>query len=101
VETIVQTILRTGAPVVGIEVNGQRPDGSNKDQVWITYWHPLEDRDGAVIGINVAAEDITDRKRAEAQLAASQERLRDLNKELAQRVEARVPGREFPGPRDD
>src|SRR5215471_6484652 len=44
VEHIVQTILRTGEPIVGIEVNGQRPDGSNKERVWITYWHPLKDR---------------------------------------------------------
>src|SRR5262249_10326817 len=36
VEQIVQTILRTGEPVTGIEVNGQRPDGTNTDRVWIT-----------------------------------------------------------------
>src|SRR5215469_4230713 len=64
VEHIVQTILRTGEPIVGIEVNGQRPDGSNKERVWITYWHPLKDRSGNVVGINVAAEEITERKRA-------------------------------------
>src|SRR6202051_5380701 len=78
VEHIVKTILQTGFPVTGVEVNGQRPDGSNSDRVWITYWHPLKDRSGEVVGINVAAEEITERKRAEAALAASQERLRDL-----------------------
>jgi len=35
VENIVQAILRTGESITGIEVNGQRPDGSNKDRVWI------------------------------------------------------------------
>jgi PAS domain S-box-containing protein len=45
VEYIVQTILRTGEPITGVEVNGQRPDGSNVDRVWITYWHPFKDRD--------------------------------------------------------
>src|ERR1700683_5822589 len=29
VEHIVRTILRTGEPITGIEVGGQRPDGSN------------------------------------------------------------------------
>ena len=91
---IVATILRTGAPITGIEVNGQRPDGSNSDRVWITYWHPLKDRSGEVVGINVAAEEITERKRAEADLAASEARLRDLNKELAERVEARAQERD-------
>src|SRR6516162_1037472 len=79
VEQIVQAILRTGEPVTGIEVNGQRPDGSNKDRVWITYWHPLKDGSGQIVGINVAAEEITERKRVEADLAASQEELRSVN----------------------
>src|SRR5215475_12354237 len=36
VERIVQAILRTGEPVTGIEVRGQRTDKSNADHVWIT-----------------------------------------------------------------
>ncbi len=94
VERIVHTILRSGEPITGIEVNGQRPDGSNTERVWVTYWHPLKNRDGDIIGINVAAEEITDRKRAESSLAASQERLRELNETLAQRVEARAQERD-------
>ena len=43
VEHIVQTILRTGEAITGIEVSGQRPDGSNAERVWLTYWHPLKD----------------------------------------------------------
>src|SRR6202451_3319243 len=93
VELIVKTILQTGTPITGIEVNGQRPDGSNSDRVWITYWHPLKDRSGEVGGINVAAEEMTERKRAEADLAASEDRLRDLNKERAERGEARAQER--------
>jgi PAS domain S-box-containing protein len=94
VEQIVQTILRSGEPITGIEVNGQRPDGSNVDRVWITYWHPLKNRNGDVIGVNVAAEEITERKRAEAELAASQEHLRNLNETLAERVEAQAQERD-------
>ena len=97
VEQIVQAILRTGEPVTGIEVNGQRPDGSNKDRVWITYWHPLKDSNGQVVGINVAAEEITERKRAEADLAASQEELRKINNALAERVQAQAQERESTG----
>jgi PAS domain S-box-containing protein len=63
VEHIVQTILRTGEPITGIEVNGQRPDGGNAERVWVTYWHPLKDRAGSILGINVVAEEITERKR--------------------------------------
>jgi len=79
VENIVQTVLRTGEPVVGIEVNGQRPDNQNAERFWTTNWHPLKSPEGTIIGISVAAEEITERKRAEAAL-------RELNETLEQRV---------------
>jgi PAS domain S-box-containing protein len=94
VEQIVQMILRTREPIIGIELNGQRPDGSNLDRVWITYWHPLKNGAGDVVGINVAAKEITERKRAEADLAASQDQLRNLNETLAERVEAQAQERD-------
>ena len=94
VEHIVGTILSSGEPITGVEVNGQRPDGSNTERVWVTYWHPLKNGSGDIVGINVAAEEITDRKRAEADLAASKDRLRLLNETLAERVEARVQERD-------
>jgi PAS domain S-box-containing protein len=94
VEQIVQTVLRTGESITGIEVRGQRPDRSNLDRVWITHWHPSKDRSGNIFGINVAAEEITDRKRAEADLSASQDRLRNLNDILTERVEAQVQERD-------
>jgi len=93
VENIVQTILRTGNSITGIELVGQRPDGGNADRVWITNWHPLIATDGSILGINVASEEITERKRMEAALAASEaksrelaDNLRNLNESLEQRV---------------
>lgn len=94
VEHIVQTILRTGDSIIGVEVKGQRPDGSNLDRVWITHWHPLKDRYGNIIGINVAAEEITERKRFETDLDAVQDQLRSLNSSLAVRVEAQAQERD-------
>ena len=93
VEWIVREIMRSGEPITGVEVNGQRPDGTNVERVWVTYWHPLKSGNGEVIGINVAAEEITERKRAEAERAAMQDRLRRLNKSLAERVEAEAQER--------
>jgi PAS domain S-box-containing protein len=90
VERIVASIMRTGQPVTGVEVRGQRADGSNADHVWITSWHPLKKPDGAVIGINVVAEDVTERKRAEAVLVASETALRDSEarfRELADNID--------------
>jgi PAS domain S-box-containing protein len=84
VEHIVQTILRTGEAVTGVEVSGQRPDGGNAERVWLTYWHPLKDTTGNILGINVVAEEITERKRAEAALAASEARFRELADNMSQ-----------------
>jgi PAS domain S-box-containing protein len=77
VESLVQTIIRTGEPVTGVEVRGQRADRSNADHIWITNWHPLKSERGDIIGVNVVAEDVTERKRAEAELIASETALRE------------------------
>src|SRR5215471_21349430 len=88
VERIVQTILQEGKPITGVEVSGQRTDQFNGDRWWSTSWHPLRAPDGSIVGINVVAEEITERKRAEAALVASEARYRDLTRTLEQRVEA-------------
>jgi PAS domain S-box-containing protein len=86
VENIVQTILRTGHPIVGIEVNGQLPDKQSAERFWTTNWHPLKDPHGNIIGISVSAEEITERKRVEAAL-------RELNETLERRIEEEVQER--------
>jgi len=75
VEGIVRSIIDTGDPVIGIEVAGQRAD-QTEERFWITYWHPLRSPSGEIVGINVAAEEITERKRAEAALQASEREIR-------------------------
>src|SRR5450755_4028039 len=75
VEGIVRSIMNTGDPVTGIEVAGQRADQA-EERSWVTYWHPLRNSAGEIVGINVAAEEVTERKRAEAALHASERELR-------------------------
>jgi PAS domain S-box-containing protein len=75
VEGIVRSIMDTGEPVIGVEVAGQRADQTD-ERFWITYWHPLRSPSGEIIGVNVAAEEVTERKRAEAALHASQQEIR-------------------------
>jgi PAS domain S-box-containing protein len=84
VEKIVQLVLSTGEPIIGVEVNGQRPDGSNAERFWLTSWHPLRGPKGAIVGINVVAEEITERKRTQAALAASEARFRELADHISQ-----------------
>jgi PAS domain S-box-containing protein len=85
VESIVHSIMETGEPVTGIEVAGQRAD-QNEERSWITYWHPVRGPDGGIVGVNVAAEEITERKRAEAALQASERQFHTLADSIPQLV---------------
>lgn len=72
IEAIVRSIMETGEPVIGIEVAGQRVDQS-EERFWITYWHPQRGPAGDIIGVNIAAEEITERKRSERELRSAKE----------------------------
>jgi PAS domain S-box-containing protein len=83
VEGIVSSIMQTGEPVTGIEVAGQRADQTD-ERFWITYWHPLRSPSGEIVGVNVAAEEITERKRTEKALRESEVRFRELANNISQ-----------------
>ena len=85
VENIVRSIMATGEPVTGIEVAGQRADQTD-ERSWVTYWHPLRGPTGEIVGVNVAAEEITERKRAEAALQASERQFHTLADSIPQLV---------------
>jgi PAS domain S-box-containing protein len=85
VEDIVRSIMETGEPVTGIEVAGQRAD-QTEERFWVTYWHPLRSPSGEIVAVNVAAEEITDRKRAEAALQASERQFHTLADSIPQLV---------------
>jgi PAS domain S-box-containing protein len=72
VEQIVCSIMETGEPVTGIEVAGQRAD-QTEERAWITYWHPLRAPSGEIVAVNVAAEEITERKRNEQGMRRARE----------------------------
>jgi PAS domain S-box-containing protein len=91
VEAIVRSIMETGEPVTGIEVAGQRAD-QPEERSWITYWHPLRAPSGEIVAVNVAAEEITARKRSEQEMRrareAAEQALENLRQTQASLVEA-------------
>ena len=91
VEAIVRSIMETGEPVIGIEVAGQRAD-QVEERHWVTYWHPLRAPSGEIVAVNVAAEEITERKRAEREVRnardAAETALRHLRETQDSLIEA-------------
>jgi PAS domain S-box-containing protein len=76
-EEALRTILRTGARL-DFEMRGTTAAQPGVERFWSEHWVPMMDDDGRVVGISVAAEEITERKRAAEALAASEERYRTL-----------------------
>lgn len=75
-----QRIIRTGEPLLDQEERETWPDGR---ETWVsTNKLPLRDADGRIIGSFGLSRDITDRRRADEQLARYAEELRRKNQEL-------------------
>lgn len=95
VERLVKSIVARGEPVTGIEISDQRADGAGADRCWLTNWYPLKGPDGRVLGVNVAAEEITERKRALTAVAASEARYRALVRATSSLVWTATPDGQF------
>ncbi len=89
--------METGEPVVGIEVAGQRADQVD-ERSWMTYWHPLRSPSGEIVAVNVAAEEITERKRAEQEIRNARDAAETALRHLRETQELADRGREACGP---
>jgi len=75
-ETAAKEIFETKNNVVGREFSGITPAQPGVLRTWIEEWYPLKDSSHQIIGINVAALEITEIKKAEKALKKSEEKLR-------------------------
>jgi PAS domain S-box-containing protein len=76
-ERIAAQVFATGEPVVS-EVFGMTQAKPGKQRHWTVQWVPVIDASGVVTGINVVADEITERKDAEFKLRASEQRHRTM-----------------------
>ena len=72
VEPLLRQVVETGEPMLNIEIKGETPAQPGVERVWKANWFPLRNPSGEVVGINIVAEEITERKQAEAALQESQ-----------------------------
>jgi PAS domain S-box-containing protein len=69
-EPMLRRILATGEPILDVEIAGETAAQPGVERVWLEHWFPVQDPDGAVVGINVVVQEITERSRAEADRVA-------------------------------
>ncbi|RIH81559.1 Alkaline phosphatase synthesis sensor protein PhoR [Calidithermus terrae] len=74
VEPILHEVLRTGEPVLDVGVAG-RPDRPGDGGYYLASYYPIREN-GEVWGVGAVVQDISERKRAEEELRASEERFR-------------------------
>ncbi|HUR93794.1 MAG TPA: response regulator [Gemmatimonadales bacterium] len=72
VEPRMREILRTGQPMIGFEVRGETPAQPGVERVWVETWYPLLAPDGRIVGINIAADEVTEQRRLQEQLHEAQ-----------------------------
>ena len=72
VESKLCTVLSTGHRLTGVEIRGETPAMPGVERVWIQHWYPLRAPDGSVTGVNIAAEEVTQQRRAQEQLQQAQ-----------------------------
>ncbi|MBI5667666.1 MAG: PAS domain-containing protein [Chloroflexi bacterium] len=80
-EPLGQQVIKTGQPILNVEVTGEMAFRSGVERTLIEHWVPLKDQTGRVTGINIVAEDVTERKQMEAaerEQRALAESLRDI-----------------------
>jgi PAS domain S-box-containing protein len=83
-ERIFRTVLETGKPVLAAEIAGTNPAQPGLQRTWLASWHPIFDAEHEIVGVNVVAEEITERKRAEATLQDREEEFRTLANSIPQ-----------------
>ena len=73
-ESLLRGILETGEPIRNFELSGETASQPGVVRTWLENWFPLKDAGGEIVAINVVVQEITDRKQAELDLLASNER---------------------------
>ena len=71
-EPRLRELLRTGQPVLDLEIRGETPGQLGVERVWVVTWLPLAAPDGRIIGINISTEEVTEQRRLQEHLQEAQ-----------------------------
>lgn len=73
IEPLFGRVLEAGEPLTGIELSGEVPAQPDVQRTWVVQLYPLKSPQGAVVGVGLICEEVTEQRRAQlgqAHLAA-------------------------------
>jgi PAS domain S-box-containing protein len=73
-------VLRSGVPVINIDVTGETPADPGVPHDWIVSYYPVRSAAGETLGVGATVIDITDRKRHQRELAQAKEAAEAANR---------------------
>ncbi|HEY9604248.1 MAG TPA: PAS domain S-box protein [Allocoleopsis sp.] len=76
-EQLLRPILKTGEPLLNVEIQGETPAQPGVQRTWLEHFLPLKAGE-QVVGISTVCEEITERIQVEAALRQSEERFRHM-----------------------
>ena len=75
-ESILETILQSGEPVIDATFRGVTSADPLHEHVWVEQWVPFFDSEHRLLGISVVVEDVTEQRQVQAERFESQELMR-------------------------
>jgi PAS domain S-box-containing protein len=78
-EPLFRHVLETGKPAKDVEIEGETSQAPGVKRCWIEQFYPLKDDVGAVVGIGIVCQEVTEHRRAERARAL-------LSRELSHRI---------------
>ena len=75
-ESLLRGGLETGQPIRNIEFHGETPRAPGVMRDWLQSIYPLRDASGETVGLGVIVEEVTERKKVDDELAATNAALR-------------------------
>lgn len=75
-EPLLRQVLESGQPLLDVSLEGETPARPGERRAWVEHFYPLRDASGAVVGVNVVCDEVTEKRRAAAALRAAEDQLR-------------------------
>lgn len=90
-EPLVQRVLKQGETVADFEIEVESPAQPGERHTWVENLFPIRGADESIKGAGIVMQDITERKRAQSEIAQHRDRLQELveqrTSELAQSLQ--------------